>query len=95
MWWQTWEGGDYGKPIMAGDDAVTKKAFEELKKKGMKKLIFDLRGNGGGLLNEAVHIVNFFVPKGTEIVKQKGKVSSMNFNSWLMALMMMPDNAGD
>jgi carboxyl-terminal processing protease len=57
-----------------------KKAFKALKEKGMKKLIFDLRGNGGGLLNEAVDIVNMFVPKGTEIVKQKGKVSSMNFN---------------
>lgn len=57
-----------------------KNAFQALKQKGMKKLVFDLRGNGGGLLNEAVNIVNFFVPKGTEIVKQKGKVSSMNFN---------------
>jgi carboxyl-terminal processing protease len=57
-----------------------KRAFKALKEKGMKKLIFDLRDNGGGLLNEAVDIVNMFVPKGTEIVKQKGKVSSMNFN---------------
>lgn len=56
-----------------------KKAFKELKEQGMKKLIFDLRGNGGGLLNESVEIVNMFVPKGTEIVRQKGKVSSMNF----------------
>jgi carboxyl-terminal processing protease len=57
-----------------------KKAFKDLKGQGMKKLIFDLRDNGGGLLNEAVSIVNMFVPKGTEIVKQKGKISSMNFN---------------
>lgn len=57
-----------------------KRAFKALKEKGMKKLIFDLRDNGGGLLNEAVDIVNMFVPKGTEIVRQKGKVSSMNFN---------------
>ena len=52
-----------------------KKAFEELKKeKGMKKLILDLRGNGGGLLNESVNIVNFFVPKGEKIVETKGKL---------------------
>ncbi len=57
-----------------------KKAFKALKDKGMKKLVFDLRGNGGGFLNEAVDIVNFFVPRGTEIVKQKGKVSAMNAN---------------
>jgi carboxyl-terminal processing protease len=52
-----------------------KKAFEELKKeKGMKKLVLDLRGNGGGLLNESVNIVNFFVPKGEKIVETKGKL---------------------
>ena len=52
-----------------------KKAFEELKKeKGMKKLVLDLRGNGGGLLNESVNIVNFFVSKGEKIVETKGKL---------------------
>ncbi len=56
-----------------------KAAFRELKdKKGMKKLVFDLRGNGGGLLNEAVNIVNLFVPRGQEIVSQKGRLSGMN-----------------
>jgi carboxyl-terminal processing protease len=55
-----------------------KDAFTKLKAKGMKKLIFDLRGNGGGLLNEAVRIVNMFVPQGTTIVKQKGRVPEMN-----------------
>ncbi|HYG50614.1 MAG TPA: S41 family peptidase, partial [Flavobacteriales bacterium] len=57
-----------------------KDAFIKLKAKGMKKLIFDLRGNGGGLLNEAVRIVNLFVPQGTMIVKQKGRVPEMNIN---------------
>jgi len=57
-----------------------KEAFAKLKTKGMKKLIFDLRGNGGGLLNEAVKIVNMFVPQGTMIVKQKGRVPEMNIN---------------
>ena len=51
-----------------------KAAFTELKSEGMQKLVLDLRGNGGGLLNEAVNIVNFFVDKGQEVVSTKGKV---------------------
>ena len=51
-----------------------KKAFIELKDKGAKALIFDLRDNGGGSLQEAVDIINFFVPKGKEIVVTKGKL---------------------
>lgn len=51
-----------------------KKAFKELEKEGMERLVFDLRGNGGGLLREAVNIVNFFVPKGTPVVSTKGKL---------------------
>ena len=53
-----------------------KNSFTTLKGKGMNKLILDLRGNGGGLLNEAVKIVNFFVPKGTEITRTMGKTES-------------------
>ncbi|MEM9051563.1 MAG: S41 family peptidase [Bacteroidota bacterium] len=53
-----------------------RKAFMELKnEQGMEKLVFDLRGNGGGLLGEAINIVNFFVPKGQEVVRTKGKIS--------------------
>ncbi|WP_304251387.1 S41 family peptidase [Phocaeicola plebeius] len=51
-----------------------KKAFIELKQKGAKSLIIDLRDNGGGSLSEAVDIVNLYVPKGQEIVVTKGKV---------------------
>jgi carboxyl-terminal processing protease len=52
-----------------------KDAMLELKKdKNMKSLIFDLRGNGGGLLKEAIDIVNFFVDKNQEIVSTRGKV---------------------
>jgi carboxyl-terminal processing protease len=58
----------------ASEDVKT--SFNDLKGKGMNKLILDLRGNGGGLLNEAVKIVNFFVPKGTEITRTMGKVES-------------------
>lgn len=55
-----------------------KKAFEELKSKGMTELVFDLRGNGGGLLIEAVKIVNFFVKKGQVVVTTKGRVAEEN-----------------
>lgn len=51
-----------------------KKAFLELKKNNPKALILDLRSNPGGLLQEAVKIVNLFVPRGSEIVSTKGKV---------------------
>lgn len=51
-------------------------AFVKLRdEQGMKKLVFDLRGNGGGLLKEAVNIVNFFVPKGQMVVRTKGKIA--------------------
>ena len=51
-----------------------KKAFVELKQRGAQSLILDLRDNGGGSLQEAVDITNFFVPKGQEIVVTKGKI---------------------
>ena len=51
-----------------------KEAFEDLKTQGMKKLVLDIRGNLGGLLNEAVEITNFFVPKGEVVVTTKAKV---------------------
>ena len=55
-----------------------KKAIRELKKEGATKIILDLRGNGGGLLNEAVNISNLFVEKGELIVTTKGKLEEMN-----------------
>ncbi|MBK7854047.1 MAG: S41 family peptidase [Bacteroidetes bacterium] len=52
-----------------------KEALTELKtKNNIKSLVLDLRGNPGGLLNEAVNIVNLFVNKGTDVVSTKGKV---------------------
>ena len=51
-----------------------KKAFLELEKNKPDALVLDLRGNPGGLLVEAVNIVNLFVPKGEEIVSTRGKV---------------------
>ncbi len=55
-----------------------KKAFTELKEQGMTELIIDLRGNGGGLLIEAVKIVNMFVEKGQSIVTTRGRVTEEN-----------------
>jgi len=55
-----------------------KKALIELQKQEIKNLIIDLRSNGGGLLNEAVKIVNFFIPKGQEVVSTKSRLKEMN-----------------
>lgn len=51
----------------------TKEALEKLKADGAEKIILDLRGNPGGLLNEAVNVCNLFVPKGETIVTTKSK----------------------
>ncbi|MCE5204554.1 MAG: S41 family peptidase [Porphyromonadaceae bacterium] len=51
-----------------------KETVTKLKKQGATSLIMDLRGNGGGILDEAVDVVNLFVPKGQEIVFTRGKV---------------------
>lgn len=60
-----------------------KDVIVEMKKKHeLKGFILDLRGNGGGLLNEAVDIVNMFVPKNKLVVYQKGKVKEHNYNHY-------------
>jgi carboxyl-terminal processing protease len=59
-------------------DEFKKKLNELNRKQKLKGLILDLRENPGGLLNEAVEIVNFFVPPGSEIVSTKGRVKSWN-----------------
>ena len=58
--------------------ADVKTAFNDLKTKGMKSLVLDLRGNGGGLLIEAVKIVNLFVKKDQVVVTTKGRVAEEN-----------------
>ena len=80
--------GDYG--YIKLDEFTTdaaknvKEAFLKLRqdKPGMKGIILDLRGNGGGLMNEAVDIVNLWVPQGTLVVETKGKVASKNMKSY-------------
>ena len=59
----------------SGSSDRVKETVQELKNKGATSLIMDLRGNGGGILEEAVNVVNLFVPKGKEIVSTKGKVT--------------------
>ncbi|MFB6258879.1 MAG: S41 family peptidase [Flavobacteriales bacterium] len=61
-----------------GCSGKVEEAIKELKDQGMKRLVFDLRGNGGGLLKEAVKIVNLFVPKGQLVVSTKGRTKEWN-----------------
>ncbi|MBC8082837.1 MAG: S41 family peptidase, partial [Hymenobacter sp.] len=53
-------------------------ALTKLKEQGAKKIVFDIRDNPGGLLNESVNISNLFVDKGLDIVSTKGKVTEWN-----------------
>jgi carboxyl-terminal processing protease len=55
-------------------------ALVNLKSQGANRLILDLRDNPGGLVNEAVEIVNLFIPKGKEVVKTLGKLQNVNYN---------------
>lgn len=61
-----------------GAGKEVEEAVIKLKEKGAKKIILDLRDNPGGLLYEAVNIVNVFIPKGLEVVATKGKVQEWN-----------------
>ena len=55
---------------------VVRQKFVDLKKQGMKRFVLDLRGNGGGLMGEAVNIISIFVPKGTLAVSSKGNTDN-------------------
>lgn len=55
-----------------------RRAVVDLKKQGATSFVIDLRGNGGGLLGEAVEIVNLFIPKGKTVVTTKGKIKQSN-----------------
>ncbi len=55
-----------------------KNSIAELKKQGAQKIILDLRDNPGGLLTEAINTSNLFLPKGSQIVTTKGKVTDLN-----------------
>ena len=55
-----------------------RRAFIDLRKRGARKLVLDLRGNGGGSLSEAIDIVNMWVPKGLTLVETRGKLKRAN-----------------
>lgn len=61
-----------------GCGKVVRNAVIEMKKQGMKGLVLDLRGNGGGSEMEAVDIVNCFIPKGRLVVSNRGKMKQVN-----------------
>ncbi len=69
--------------------AEVRNAVNELKEEGAEKMILDLRGNPGGLLEEAVNVSNVFVGKGREVVTTRGKL-----NNWTKTYNTL-DNAGD
>ncbi len=80
-----------------GGSKDVKKALLELKEDGAKRLVLDMRGNGGGIMEEAVNILSLFLPKGTEVVSAKGRAPEANFSyitsyepvDTLMPLMIM------
>ena len=71
-------------------DEVTN-ALSSIKKNNPNGIILDLRSNGGGILQEAVKIVNLFVPKDVEVVSQKGKITEKNFTYNTVSTPMEPN----
>ena len=59
--------------------AEVRNALVSLKAQGATQIVLDLRDNPGGLINEAVEIVNLFIPKGKEVVKTIGKLQQVNY----------------
>jgi carboxyl-terminal processing protease len=73
---------------------------QDLKAKGARRLVLDLRGNGGGLMEEAIEILSIFVPRGTMVVSSKGRMAAQNQEYYtkeapvdtLIPLMIMVDS---
>lgn len=64
--------------FIEGTSNEVRRSLVELKQKGARSLVLDLRDNPGGVLEEAVKTVNLFIPRGREIVSTRGKVKEMN-----------------
>lgn len=64
--------------FIEGTSGEVRRAMVELKQQGMRNLILDLRGNPGGVLEEAVRTVNLFLPRGREVLSTRGKVKELN-----------------
>ena len=62
----------------AGMSGELRNAVLDLKKQGARRLVIDLRGNGGGLMDEAIKLMSLFVPKGTLVVSSKGRAKGTN-----------------
>ena len=61
-----------------GSSKDFRRAFLDLRQKGAKKLVIDLRNNGGGNVQDAISILNMFIPKGKTLLTMKGKIKSAN-----------------
>lgn len=68
----------YFERFVDGCSRDVRRAVVDLKEKGAKSLVLDLRSNGGGLLREAVEVANLFIPRGKKVVYTKGKLASVN-----------------
>lgn len=64
--------------FLEGSSKDFRRAFIDLKQRGAKKLIIDLRDNGGGSVQEAISILNMFLPKGKTLLTMKGKIKNAN-----------------
>ena len=68
----------YFNRFVDGCSRDVRRAVVDLKDRGAKALVMDLRGNPGGLLQEAVEVANLFLPRGKKVVYTKGKLASVN-----------------
>ncbi len=75
----------------AGCSEEVCEAIKKLRALGARSLVLDLRNNGGGLANEAVNLVNLFVPKGKLILKMKGKYADLNSSYATQSEPQFPD----
>ena len=68
----------YFERFVDGCSRDVRRAVVDLKERGAKALVIDMRGNPGGPLSEAVEVTNLFVPRGQKVVYTKGKLASVN-----------------